>query len=301
MIDRCRFLTPAQIPLLGAALAILVVGFLASRHRAPWIHMWSIGLACACAAKLVTLAELRTKPHIRTPARRLFAYLFWPGMSPGTFFGKDPVARVHAREWNAPIFKLTCGLILIQVLRPVLEPTNALLAGWTGMIGIVLTLHFGLFHLQSLCLRLHGIDAPPIMDQPLLSRSPGELWGRRWNRAFSEPAFRLICRPLARRHGLATATLATFLASGLMHELVITVPAGGAYGLPTAYFLFQGLAVLFQRTHWAQSLGIGSGSRGRLFTLLVAATPLPILFPPVFIERVALPFLRIVTLPTPFA
>jgi hypothetical protein len=81
--------------------------------------------------------------------------------------------------------------------------------------------------------------------------------------------------PICRRWGAAWAVMAVFLTSGLVHELVISVPAGAGYGLPTAYFAVQGLGVLMERK-----------STSRLITLLVIAVPVFWLFHPPFVHRV---------------
>ena len=70
--------------------------------------------------------------------------------------------------------------------------------------------------------------------------------GRRWNGAFNQLVFEIVFRPVARSTGPILGTIIAFLASGLIHELVISLPARADYGLPTAYFLLQGCGVLVQ-------------------------------------------------------
>jgi hypothetical protein len=72
---------------------------------------------------------------------------------------------------------------------------------------------------------------------------------------------------------------------------VISLPAGAGYGLPTAYFLIQGLALLLQRSHLGRRLALSRGVAGRVFTIVVVLAPLPWLFHPPFVRNVVLPFL----------
>ena len=76
------------------------------------------------------------------------------------------------------------------------------------------------------------------------------------------------------------AALAVFAASGILHDLLLSVPAGGGYGLCTLYFLVQGAGVVVERRF-----------RNRLFTVAVVLLPLPLLFHPVFMQAVMLPML----------
>jgi alginate O-acetyltransferase complex protein AlgI len=158
------------------------------------------------------------------------------------------------------------------------------------MIGVVFMLHFGVFELLALFWRSHGIPVQQVMQKPLLAASTSEFWGKRWNTAFNDVAFKLAFRPIARRLGGSAALMVVFLLSGLVHELVISFPARGGYGLPTAYFLLQGAGVMLER-----KLFQGSASRSplnRLFTLLMVAGPAGWLFPRPFIHNVILPMLR---------
>ncbi|HEX4141506.1 MAG TPA: membrane bound O-acyl transferase family-domain-containing protein [Candidatus Methylacidiphilales bacterium] len=201
------------------------------------------------------------------------------------------------------------------------------------MIGFIFLLHFGLFHLLALFWQSRGLDAPPLMKCPIAATSLHDFWGRRWNAGFRDIVFVLFFLPLARRYGTSAAALLTFLLSGLIHELVITVPAGAGYGLPTLYFALQGAGLMLERKSHArvarttccpgarsaqeaaesmrtppaaspgQQVVRATGTfaprikwlqPGRLFALAVVILPLGALFPPVFVTRVMVPFFQLI-------
>ncbi|MDA7920542.1 hypothetical protein N9Z18_02990 [Verrucomicrobiales bacterium] len=83
-------------------------------------------------------------------------------------------------------------------------------------------------------------------------------------------------------------TFAGFFASGVAHELVISLPAWGGFGLPTIYFLIQAVGLLVLRNY--------RPLRNRFVTLGFVLFPAPILFHPVFIERVFAPMMKLITL-----
>jgi D-alanyl-lipoteichoic acid acyltransferase DltB (MBOAT superfamily) len=168
------------------------------------------------------------------------------------------------------------------------------LRAWVGMIGLVFLLHFGLFHLLSCTWRAAGVDAKPLMNWPVLAESVSEFWSKRWNLAFRDLTHRFLFRPLAAR-GFARLGLAVvFVFSGVVHDIVISLPAGGGYGLPTAYFLIQALALFAERSRLGKRIGLGKGVTGRLFTAIVLIGPACGLFHPWFANEVILPFLDVI-------
>jgi alginate O-acetyltransferase complex protein AlgI len=243
--------------------------------------MWAMAAAVFFGCKWLTL--LRAQERLpRVSRKRAAAYLLaWPGMDAERFLTATQGTRPHFEEVALASGRLALGAVLLFGLARLIPQPQ--LAGWIGMVGMVLLLHFGAFHLLSVWWRWIGVDAPPIMNAPLRSTSVGEFWSRRWNGAFNQLALQLVFRPLARRTGTTTATLVAFLVSGLVHELVISLPAGAGYGLPTGYFLMQGAALLVEHR---------LGMRSWVFTMLVVAAPAYWLFHPLFVERVILPFMR---------
>jgi alginate O-acetyltransferase complex protein AlgI len=226
----------------------------------------------------------------REPGHSLAYLLLWPGMDAPRFMNRSArPARPAAGEWAAALAKTAAGAVVFWGVAR-MAPERA--AGWAGMVGLVLMLHFGLFHLLSVAWRTAGIDARPLMHAPLRATSLASFWSERWNRAFVDLARPLVLRPLHRPCGLGGALLAVFLISGLLHELVISVPARGGWGLPTAYFALQGLGVLVERSPLGARLGLGRGPAGWLFTAALAAGPVYWLFHPPFVEGVVLPMMR---------
>jgi hypothetical protein len=94
--------------------------------------------------------------------------------------------------------------------------------------------------------------------------------------------------------GPRSAGFLVFVISGLIHDLVISVPARGGYGLPTAYFLIQGCAVWLERSAAGRILGLRRGIRGWLFMAVVLLAPVGWLFHPPFVLRVIIPFMKAV-------
>ena len=73
------------------------------------------------------------------------------------------------------IGKMALGVILTAVATWIVG-RDPRFVGWIGMVGIAFTLHFGLFHLLSVAWRHAGVDAPPIMNAPILASSLSESW-----------------------------------------------------------------------------------------------------------------------------
>lgn len=254
--------------ILLVALALFLAGLAAP--GAAWVRMW---LMCGGLFLMAKAAIL--------PDRDRAAFVFlWPGMDAAAFNRRPASCGCPGlRGW----VNLVAGVLLIW--------STARLAGdpfvgtWVAMAGFVLALHCGVFTLLAAYWRSRGRDVMPLMKAPLLAGSVTEFWGKRWNHAFRDLAHAVLFKPVARRLGTLAGTWAVFLASGLAHELVITVPAGAGYGGPTLYFALQALGMSLERGcpirwHWVWRL------RALAFLLI----PLPLLFPRPFVMNVCHPF-----------
>ena len=279
----------AWLPMLLFPTAVLF----AAPHLTRWLFMWLLAFAIYAGLKWLTLWQAWRSRREGGLLRSAAYLLGWPGMDARAFLDRSArPAPTRASEWMAGLLKMGLGAIFLWIGVPVLSRYGVLVTGWTGLVGLILLLHFGTFHLASLFWRSLGIRAMPIMRAPLAATSVSDLWGRRWNLAFHTLARDLVVAPLRETIGVPAATLCAFALSGLVHDLVISVPAGGGYGLPTAYFLLQAGALLLERSAAGRHLGLGRGVRGRVFAVAVVAGPAFFLFHPPFIEHVVIPFLQ---------
>jgi hypothetical protein len=258
-----------------------------------WLFMWILALVIFVGCKWLTWRRtLAPEASCRLHVGYLFA---WPGMDAVAFLAprRNPITSSPApREWLFATVKLAIGVGVLFGVTRLVPHEIPYLVGWTGMIGLIMVLHFGSFHLLSCGWRGVGVEARPLMCWPLASVSIGEFWGRRWNTAFRDLTYRFLFRPLKSRFGPRPALFAGFAVSGLIHDLVISIPAGGGYGGPTLFFVLQGLGLFAERSKAGRRIGLGRGSRGRLFTATVLLLSAYFLFHPPFVGEIVLPFLQ---------
>lgn len=274
-------------------LALLPAAALLTRNHLPdWIFMWTLAFAMFFGCKWLTLRRTHIG-MVRPPRLAALAYLLlWPGMDARGFFTPYGGAAPGLLKWLVTSAKTLVGFALFWLAISKALFHHDVANAWLGMIGIVLLLHFGLFHLLALMWQANGRNVDPIMRAPLLAKSLADFWGNRWNTGFNTLAYDFVFRPFVRRAGVAWTTLGVFLVSGIIHDLVISLPARGGYGLPTAYFLLQGFGILLERSHAGRALGLANGWRGRVFMLVTTATPIICLFHLPFIRNVILPMLH---------
>lgn len=264
----------------GLALGAVGLAFFLARLLEPWLAMWVLGLGLFEGFKLLAIGAL---PNVARPrGRGLVAFLFlWPGMEAAAFGprGRERAAPMPFPWWGLARLGIGAGLLLAGA-KVTDEPVWR---GIMGMAGVLLMLHFGLFDLFTWFWRGRGREVRTVMAAPWKAETLDEFWGRRWNRAFSDVARNVFFRPALRRGGAIAGVAAAFLLSGLAHEWVISLPAGAGWGMPTAYFVIQGLGLLIERRLTLKGLP------GRAWTWLWVFLPLPLLFPPVFFERCLAP------------
>jgi alginate O-acetyltransferase complex protein AlgI len=190
------------------------------------------------------------------------------------------------------LVRLALGAALFVLAR------RAWAVGWTlvatalALAGLSLMLHFGVFNLLAGLWRLAGARTDALFRAPLRSTSLREFWGRRWNLAFSEMTALGIYRPLVPRLGRNAATALSFLGSGLLHEIAISLPVMAGFGLPLTYFALHGTLMLAERRLEKAGRPVTQPAwLGRAWTLFWLLAPLPILFHRPFLAGVVWPLL----------
>lgn len=240
----------------------------------------SAGWRCMALAVAALFLGFKLATLPRAGIGRTLAYVvLWPGMDPRPFEGpRRPDSAVGFLIVGGALRALSGMALVATAVGSDLPP--AARAGLAAA-GALLAIHMGLFDMLAAAWHRAGFAVERLCPEPWRARTLSEFWGRRWNRAFSDFARDRIHRPLTRRWGRAAATAAVFAFSGIAHELVISLPAGGGWGLPTLYFALHGALVVLEKR--------GALPGGRVLTAAAVVLPLPILFHAPFLENVLIP------------
>lgn len=251
---------------------------------APWHPIARMVMICCvllAGMKGIVYVEWCAGGRRRLGFGRYFAFaLLWFGMDPGAF-----ARRVERLDWRRH-FQVGLACVAGGTLAALAVRTLE----WTWIVAVFVPMsigfHFGALQILTAGWRRGGFPVRTLFRNPLGSRSLADFWANRWNLGYAQMMARVVKRPLEPMIGARLAGMAVFLVSGLLHELAITVPVGAGYGLPTAYFGLQALAVRIEAATPA-------GGWRRAWAILLVVAPLPLLFPPGFQDEVILPCLRL--------
>lgn len=203
------------------------------------------------------------------------AYMFmWPGVSYQGFEKrlKEPVKETGKYFLESWLIMLA-GFVLLFLSawygEGKSEPHNYL-----ALVSLLMIIHMGLLEALTDGFRLMGLSPRSLFYRPYLAESFRDFWSNRWNRAFVDMDKLFVLAPLKGKLPNAVLILAIFIFSGIVHELAISLPAGGPWGLPLLYFLFQAAGVLLERYIKVP----------RVVVIAWIFLPLPVLFPPQFVN-----------------
>lgn len=227
---------------------------------------------------------------------------FWVGMRPNLFARVRRPPRPDVRKYFLRGLKnIAAGLVLVLAARGIWQVTEAWTTNWRLLVitivmlpGLSLILHFGIFNLLTAFWRSMGAECDAVFRDPLRSKSLTEFWGQRWNTAFSEMTAIAVFRPSRNAWGPLSATMASFLFSGILHELAISFPVSAGFGWPLLYFLLHGVAIVLE-SRWK---ALATMLRTRpiaswLWTFAWIVIPMPLLFHQPFLRGCVWPLLGI--------
>lgn len=243
-------------PLRRAASLLPMLGVLLLPILAPLPSLPRALLACMGLLSMLKLLQLDYEPRWQAHHR------VWHGLAPFDVSSARPAPPAFDGRLFALVLlhaALVLALVAALLHLPDREaPTQSvlrLLLGTALVYTIMETATEGLRFLH----RLAGQLVPPIQELPILSRSVGEFWSRRWNRPVSAWLGEYAFVPLARRRRPGLALLMAFAISAALHAWMFYAGLGlRAAGAVALFFLMQAPVVMLESklrvTHWPTPL-----------------------------------------------
>lgn len=273
------------------AFATAAFSSLISAHHPPLIRMFIIVVLQLMSMKILVVVESYSGERLTLIQWTSFS-LGWFGMRPAPFekFPNSPLPFAHALLKG--ISRIAMGVVLLYVSllldqNPYAQKT--FLSHLLLLAGLSLILHFGILNLSAAFWRSQGVNVSELFQAPYKSRSLKEFWGKRWNVAFSEMTALIAYRPLKSKVGTEKALVISFLLSGILHEVAISLPVMAGFGLPMIYFVIHATAMFMEaRSVFLRKL-LQRKWLAHTWVMSVLILPMPILFHSQFIEQVLLP------------
>ncbi len=301
---------------------LILIGYLTIRYKRVWVgwllfvvtilfvqhvcisenpvfRMLAIISSMFICMKIVAASESCKKINFKLSLSHWIAFTIgWAGMRAQLFefLGSAPLTAAAKMIWYG-ISRLCIGIILLVIAKQMLLLNlnkEFLFFAVTVLllIGYSLILHFGILSISAGVWRLFGVKTYLLFRSPLLSKSLSEFWSKRWNIAFSEMISIAVYRPLKHKVGPTAIIIISFIFSGLLHEMAISLPVGKGFGLPMLYFIIQGAAILLENFFSKQNISIFQNKLiARLWIYFWVIIPAPLLFHTYFIKGIVWPIM----------
>jgi len=270
--------------------AVIAVAVAIGGGLDPWHRLVLTTLVLYVALKATAIVTRRSSLVGTNAVGRTLFWTVWPGFDATPFAERRQARTVDV---HGPIAQgatlMFLGMSALGALAVLEGSIGDTVLGWLGIGALLLTVHFGYSDVLTGLMRRAGFPVRRLFDDPLKSRTLGEFWSRRWNVAFVEMD-RALFLPLFRSWlGKRVAVFGVFALSGVLHELAISYPAGGGWGLPLVYFGIEGLLTAVERPlhirRWPHLAA-------RAWTIVGVLAPLPLLFNTSFRTELVVPLIR---------
>lgn len=261
-------------------------------NQSPAYRMIAIASLQLLSMKVIVMVEAyRGKPGLDVLQWLAFS-LGWFGMRPNLFeaFPAKPLNDVIPFLIKG-ISRIVIGMLLL-VASVYLQKHCAqiyFLYELVMLVGLSFILHFGILNLSTASWRFSGVDVKELFRSPYKATSLKEFWGKRWNMAFSEMTAMVVYKPLKTSYGIALAMMASFLVSGVLHEIAISFPVKMGYGLPFLYFVLHGLAMYTEGKVLFVKRIISNAVLSHVWVFAWLILPMPLLFHRAFVVEVVEP------------
>lgn len=232
-----------------------------------------VGICCVLLGgmKGLVYAEWAGAERLTIQRYCVFAFL-WFGMDPASFRN-----RRTGLSWKGDV-KPGLLLMLVGTLGAWMVWMTECRQIFIMFLPMSLGFHFGALRVLKGGLRAVGFPVRTLFPNVLETQGIGDFWSRRWNVGYSQMMQRLVGRPVEALAGANAGVMGIFIASGLLHELAITLPVRSGFGLPTVYFTLHGILTALEKKRGRPF--------GKLPALLAVILPLGLLFPPAFQHEV---------------
>lgn len=235
-------------------------------NTTPTQKLFSIFIVLLLCVKLAALFLQLHKCERRLSFFSVLIFLLaWTGVRIDGFVNRQN--KVIGMRYVEAIVSLVVGCLTL-VTAAYFGEGHSTLWNYVSLYGFLVFVLLGALELNFSVLWALGYTPERQFDRPLMATSLKDFWSHRWNMSFVDMNRLFLLEPLRKKTFKNFLVFLIFLISGLLHELSMSFPVSAGWGLPTLYFVIQGIGFLLEKKIKFQ----------RIFVILWIVLPSPLLF-----------------------